>query len=330
MHRCLYAGTLAVPSETKADLASAGIELVVNPHGRALSEDDLISLLGDFDAVLAGPERYSAGVISSSERLRIIARTGVGYDKVDVNAATQNHVYVTWTPVPELASSVADMAVGLMLALVKRIPQLNEEVREGRWERQRWSTEVGDLRGHTLGLLGLGRIGSEVAARAKTFGMRVIYYDVVRMEQRERELSIEYVPLEQLLARSDVLSIHAPLTPETKNIIDHAALEKMKPTAFLVNTSRGELVDEKALAEALRSKRLAGAGLDVLSQEPPTAGHVFYKLGEDLPNLILTGHVAFGKDTFGAMVAAACEDVKRALRGETPRYLLNPGVTPKP
>ncbi len=330
MHRCLYAGTLVLPSETKSNLASAGIELVVNPHGRALTESDLISLLGDCDAVLAGPERYSAEVISSSKRLRIIARTGVGYDKVDVNAATENHVYVTWTPVPELASSIADMAMGLVLALVKRIPRLNAEVREGRWERQRWSTEVGDLRGHTMGLLGLGRIGSEVAARAKTFGMKVIYYDVVRMEQREKELSIEYVPLETLLVQSDVLSIHAPLTPETRNIIGRAALEKMKPTAFLVNTSRGELVDENALADALRANRLAGAGLDVLSQEPPIAGHVFYKLGDGLPNLILTGHVAFGRDTFGAMVAAACDDVKRALRGETPRYLLNPGVTPKP
>jgi phosphoglycerate dehydrogenase-like enzyme len=295
-----------------------------------LSESDLISLLGDFDAVLAGPERYSADVISSSKRLKIISRTGVGYDKVDVKAASENHVYVTWTPVPELASSVADMAIGLMLALVKRIPQLNSEVREGRWERQRWSTEVGDLRGHTLGLLGLGRIGVEVAARARAFGMRVIYYDVVRMEQREKELSIEYVPLDGLLAESDVLSIHAPLTPETRNIIGRAALEKMKSTALLVNTSRGELVDENALAEALRTNKLAGAGLDVLSQEPPTAGHAFYKLDDALPNLILTGHVAFGRDTFGAMVAAACDDVKRALRGETPKYLLNPGVTPKP
>ncbi len=324
MSRCLYAGTLALPSETASELAAEGIELVVNPYGRAPTEDELVALLPDFDAVLAGPEPYTASVISSSKRLKIIARTGVGYDKVDVRAATKNHVFVTWTPVPELASSVADQAIALMLAVVKRTVQMNEDVRAGRWERQRWSTEVGDLRGRTLGLLGLGRIGSEVATRATAFGMNVIYYDVVRMEQREKELPIRYVPIERLLAESDVLSIHAPLTPETRNLINEASLQLMKPSAILINTSRGEIVNEKALAEALEANRLAGAGLDVLAKEPPVEGHVFYRLGERLPNLVLTGHVAFGSDTFRAMVKAACGDVRRALKGELPKYLLNP------
>jgi D-3-phosphoglycerate dehydrogenase len=322
--KCLYAGTLTLPPETVSELAADGIELVVNPYGRAPTEDELIALLPDFDAVLAGPEPYTANVVASSKRLKIIARTGVGYDKVDIAAATRNHVFVTWTPVPELASSVADQAIALMLALVKRTAQMNEEVRAGRWERQRWSTEVGDLRGHTLGLLGLGRIGSEVAVRATAFGMKVIYYDVIRMEQREKELPIRYVPVERLLAESDVISIHAPLTPETRNLINEASLRLMKPSAILVNTSRGEIVNEKALAEALETNRLAGAGLDVLTKEPPTEGHVFYRLGDRIPNLILTGHVAFGADTFRAMMKAACNDVRRALKGELPKYLLNP------
>ena len=328
MQRCLYAGTLALPHGLAADLAADGIELVVNPRGRTLTEDDLVSLLGEFDAVIAGPEPYSERVIASaSRRLKVIARTGVGYDKVDVAAATRNKVFVTWTPIPELASSVADQTIALILALVKRIPQMNAEVRSGKWERQRWSTEVRDLRGHTLGLLGLGRIGTEVATRARAFGMKVVYNDVVRMKQLEVSLPVEYVPFERLLSESDILSVHAPLTPDTRKIINEVSLSKMKSTAILVNTSRGEIVDEEALADALVKKRILGAGLDVLSQEPPAPGHVFYRLGERLPNLILTGHVAFGKDTFGAMVAAACNDVRRALRGEVPKYLLNPEVS---
>jgi len=330
MYRCLYAGTLALPPETGSELASEGIELVVNPYGRMPTESELISLLGDFDAVLAGPEPYPGNVTASSKRLKIIARTGVGYDKIDLAAATRNHVFVTWTPIPELSSSVAEQTFALILALVKRIPQLNTAVREGKWERERWSKEVGDLRGRTLGLLGLGRIGREVALRAKAFGMRVIYYDIVRMDPLERELSIEYVPLDRLLRESDMLSIHVPLTSQTRNIIDGAAIRKMKPTAILVNTSRGELVDERSLADALIENRLLGAGLDVLSQEPPTAGHVFYELRDRIPNLILTGHVAFGSDTFRAMVGAACDDIKRALRGQVPKYLLNPEVSGKP
>jgi len=316
------------PPEARQGLREAGVELVLNPHHQVLTEEDLLALLPGFDAVIAGPEPYSDSVISTaSPRLRIIARTGVGYDKVDVASASRNGVFVTWTPIPELSSSVADLAIALILALVKKVPRLNAEVRMGKWDRQKWSDEVGDLRGKTLGLLGMGRIGGEVAARARAFGMNLIYNDVVRMEELEKKLPAEFVSLERLLSDSDVLSVHVPLTADNRGIIDAVALRKMKRTAILVNTSRGELVDEEALAEALTSGEIAGAGLDVLSQEPPAPGHVFYNLGERIPNLILTGHVAFGRDTVRAMFMAACDDVKRVMSGEDPKYLLNPGLT---
>ena len=316
------------PPEARQGLREAGVELVLNPHHQVLTEEDLLALLPGFDAVIAGPEPYSDSVISTaSPRLRIIARTGVGYDKVDVASASRNGVFVTWTPIPELSSSVADLAIALILALVKKVPRLNAEVRMGKWDRQKWSDEVGDLRGKTLGLLGMGRIGGEVAVRARAFGMNLIYNDVVRMEELEKKLPAEFVSLERLLSDSDVLSVHVPLTADNRGIIDAVALRKMKRTAILVNTSRGELVDEEALAEALTSGEIAGAGLDVLSQEPPAPGHVFYNLGERIPNLILTGHVAFGRDTVRAMFMAACDDVKRVMSGEDPKYLLNPGLT---
>lgn len=314
---------MSLPTEVNGVLSQHGIELTRNPRGRPLSEDDLIVLLRGYDAVIAGPEPYTAKVMDNAPGLRIIARTGVGYDKVDVDAATQRKIYVTWTPIPELAQSMAEQTFALILSLVKRTPQLNGAIRQGRWDRTAWSKEIRDLYPMTLGLLGTGRIGSEVAKRAKAFQMKVIYYDAVRMTDLESALGIEYVPLDDLLERSDVLSIHVPLTPQTKGMVNAEALGRMKPSALIINTARGGIVDESALASALEKGAIGGAALDALTEEPPSERHVFYKLGDRLPTLIVTPHTGIGTETVKAMAMAAAEDVARVLNGQKPKYPLN-------
>jgi phosphoglycerate dehydrogenase-like enzyme len=324
--KCLYGGTLTLPADTRANLASQGIELTENPYHRPLTEDDLVSLIPGYDAVLAGPEPYTAKVIGASDKLKVIARTGVGFDKVDLQAATKRGIYVTWTPIEELSTSVAEHTMALILAQVKRLPQMNFAIRHGTWERQKWSSEIRDLYSLKLGLLGVGRIGSEVAKRAKSFGMTVIYNDQIRAESLEKAGVVEYVPFDTLLAESDVLSIHVPLTPETKGIVGDKAIHLMKKGSIIVNTSRGGIVDEKALMDALVENRLGGASLDVLTEEPPSEHHIFYKLGDRIPSLMLTGHIGFGTATSGAMVRAATDDIGRVLNGQVPKYLLNKDV----
>jgi phosphoglycerate dehydrogenase-like enzyme len=183
--------------------------------------------------------------------------------------------------------------------------------------------ESDDLYYLSFGLLGAGRIGKEVVKRVKAFGAKVIYHDVVRAVDMEEALGVEHVTFDELLSRVDVLSIHTPLTPQTRGVINAAAIEKMKRNAVIINTARGEIIDERALADALEKGRIRGAGLDALTQEPPREGHVFYKLGDRFPNLVLTPHVGFGRHTFDLMVRAAAEDVARVLQGEVPKYSIN-------
>lgn len=323
MKRCLYSGTFSLPPEVKSRLQEKSIELVVNPYGHALSEDELLALLPDFDAVLASSEPYTEQVLAACPKLKIIARTGVGYDNVDVGAATRRGIYVTWTPIPELSYAIAEQTFGLILSFLKRIPSLNSSIREGKWDRMKWSGEIEDLYPKTLGLLGLGRIGAEVARRAKCHRMNLIYHDAVRMANIEEELGIRYVSLDELLSTADIISIHVPVTPETRGLINEKTIRKMKTTAIIVNTARGAIIDEQALARALTENRLKGALLDVLSEEPPSEKHVFFKLGERIPNLIITAHTGAGQETVRAMALAATDDVIGALIGKVPKYLLN-------
>lgn len=322
MLKCLYAGTLALPAEAREALATHGVELVRKRLARPPRERELQSAIANVDAVLAGAEPYTAKLIESAHRLKIIARTGIGYDAIDIRAAAAKGVIVTWTPIPELASSVAEHTIALILASSRRIPFLDREVRQGRWERSKWSGDISDLHGQTLGILGLGRIGKEVARRGGAFGMRVVYHDLRRMADAERELGVRYASFGELLEISDILSLHIPLTPRTYNLIDSKAISRMKSTAVLVNTSRGAVVDESALAEALRKGIIRGAALDVMTEEPPSRKHVFYKLRDELPSLILTPHLGAGRDAFRAMAGTAVADVIRVLGGEKPRYPL--------
>src|SRR5437870_2051663 len=180
MKRCLYTGTFPISPDIKAYLNAHNVDLNLNPDGVALTENRLVQLIPEYDATLASSEKYTQRVLSSAPLLRVIARTGVGYDNVDVDAATKQGIYVTWTPIPELAYAMAEHTVNLTLSVLKRTCNLNAAIRNGVWERGRWMQESDDLYYLTFGLLGAGRIGREVAKRVKAFGATVIYHDVVR------------------------------------------------------------------------------------------------------------------------------------------------------
>ena len=286
----------------------------------------MIELLKGCRAAIVIGEPLTRRVIDSSSELRIIAKVGVGYDNIDVKEATERGVFVALTPVPEQAKAMAEYTFALMLSLAKKVPSGNQEIRSGRWGAPTAAGEVEDLYDKTLGLLGVGRIGAEVAKRAKAFEMPTLYYDLVRRTDLEETLGIVYVPFEELLSRSDILSIHVPLTSQTTNWLDGDAMARMKKGALLINTARGAIVDEKALARALNEHTLGGASLDALTQEPPEPGHVFYMLGDRLPNLILTPHMGFSKKVVSAMATAAADQVVETLGGARPKYVLNPEV----
>lgn len=245
-------------------LEAAGFEIVYPPEGvRLYDEQRLIDHLRGIDAMLAGMEPLSRRVLESSD-LRAIARFGVGYDAIDVAAATDRGVAVTITPGANQIS-VAEHTMALILGVLRGLPGRDQTVRDGSWRRP----PLNRLSGQTLGLLGFGRIGKEVVPRAQAFGVQVIAYDPFPDLELMRRRGVEGVSFEQLLARSDILSLHLPCTQATAKIINRTTLTQMKRGVVLINTARGGLVDEDALAEALASGQAGGAGLDAFDVEPP-------------------------------------------------------------
>lgn len=329
MKKCLLAITgvgTRYPKDIRDFLRHHDVESIDNPHSSTLTEEQLLEVIPEVDAVLASVEPYTPKTLNAAGRLKVISRVGVGYNNIDLRTATKMGICVTWTPIPELAYAVAEHTFAHTLSLVKKIPFMNKDVREGRWESDKWSSLVGDLYGLTLGLLGLGRIGSEVARRAKAFRMNVIYNDLVRRRDLEKSLALRFVSLEKLFSEADIISIHTPLTPKTIGLVSREAIARMKKDAILVNTARGQIIDEEALMEALESGRIAGACLDVLSEEPPSERHVFYKLGDRISNLVLTPHLDYGPRTARSLIMTAAEDAVRVLNGKRPKYLLNKDV----
>ncbi len=286
---------------------------------RVYTEEELVRDLHGVDAVISGGEKFSAGVIEATDRLKVIGRFGVGLDNVDLDAATRKGVFVTITPV--LAETCADLTFGLILALARRIVEVDSAVRSGGWETEKFAGR--DVHGATLGISGLGRIGSAVAKRARGFDMKVLYYSRTRKPDLEKELGLEYVDLDTLLKESDFVSLHVPLTEKTVKMIGERELRLMKKTAFLINMSRGLVVDEKALYKALAEGWITGAGLDVLSMEPPSPENPLMKLR----NVVLTPHVGSATvECRRRMAATVVDEVLRVLEGKMPRYLANPEV----
>lgn len=269
-------------------ISERGVQLLKQQAGWNVvltTKETLNAEIGDAEALIVrSATRVTPELLDKARKLRVVGRAGVGVDNIDLPEATKRGVLVMSTPGGN-AVSVAEHTFALLLALARQVPRLDKAIHEGRWEKS--SAAGTEVRGKTLGLIGLGRIGSEVALRAEAFDMRVLGYDPFISEAAAHEVSVELVPLEKLLAESDFVSLHAALSPATQNLINAKTLEKMKKGARLVNAARGELIDEAALAEALKSGKLAGAALDVFVEEPPKNSPLV-----GLPNVIATPHVA--------------------------------------
>ncbi len=302
-----------------AKLEAAGCEIVHPPKYGPLTVAELLPQLVGIDAVLAGMDPFNAEVLASPEaaQLKIISRWGIGIDAVDLAAAAKHGVVVTNTP-GLLNNAVADYAMAMLLAMARRLPQGARSLQAGQWDSE-WGPDMG---GKTLGLIGCGGIGQAVAKRARGFDMRIIGCDPAPSEEA-RALGIEFMSMEQLLAEADFISLHSALTPATRGLIGEAQLRAMKPTAMLLNTARGAVIDEPALARALTEGWIAGAALDVFAVEPLPTDHLLH----GVPNLLLTPHQASLGYGSGAKVSGAVADaVLDLLAGRRPRWVVNPDV----
>lgn len=282
-------------------------------------EDELIRALPGVEGIIFSIDPLSARVLDAADSLKVVAKLGVGYDSVDLDAANRNRIYVANVP-GVLEDSVADFTFGLILALARKIPYADRLVKSGGW-RGILST---DVFGKCLGIIGMGRIGCEVARRALGFKMKVVYSDIGPVDNEfVRENGFEYLPLEKLLAVADYVSIHCNLSDATRNLLNRERLELMRPSAFLINTARGPIVEEDALIAMVREGRIAGAALDVYASEPPDASHF-----HDLDNLITTTHSAsFTHETLNKMGAGAAEAIVDVLEGRPPRSWVNQDFT---
>lgn len=274
--------------------------------------DALVSLLSD---------PIDAEVFDAAPKLKIVAQLAVGFDNIDVKEATKRGIYVTNTP-GVLTETTADFAWALLMAVARRVVEADKYVRSGQW-KVGWHPSMllgRDIYGATLGIVGIGRIGEAVARRAKGFGMEILYYDVVRRQDLETQLGIEYVDLDTLLQKSDFVSIHVPLMKETYHLIDERRLKLMKKTAYLINNSRGPVVDEKALYKALKEGTIAGAGLDVFEQEPLPIDSPLLKL----ENVVLAPHISSASyETRSRMAEMVAQNLIAFFEGKTPPNLVN-------
>jgi len=272
-------------------------------------------------------DTIDAPLLAAAPRLRVVSTMAAGYDNIDVEAATRQGVLVTNTP-GILTETTADFAFALLLAAARRVTEGERAVREGRWTSWHPSFLLGrDVHGATLGIIGLGEIGRALARRARGFEMRVLYHSRRRKRDVEEELGIEYVSFDDLLSQADFVSVHVPLSPETRHLFADAAFERMKPTAILINTSRGAVLDEAALHRALETKRIAGAAIDVAEAEPLPKHDPLLRL----PNLLATPHIASASiATRSRMAEMAVENLLAALAGRMPPHCVNPEALARP
>jgi len=306
------------------DMLEERFEVEVYPEDRAIPREVLMEKVKGIDALLPLlTDKVDAEVMDAAgENLKIIANYAVGYDNIDVDAATKRKIAVTNTP-GVLTETTADMAWALMFAVARRVVEADKFTRAGKFKG--WGPMMflgGDVYGKTLGVVGVGRIGSAVAKRAKGFNMRVLYTDVVRNKEIEKEVGAKKVELDELLRESDFVTLHVPLMPSTRHLIGERELKLMKKTAYLINTSRGPVVDERALVEALRKGEIAGAGLDVYENEPELSPGL-----AELDNVVLTPHIASASvETRTRMATLAAENIIAFFEGKRPPTIVNPEV----
>ena len=315
--------TRALPGDTIRRI-SKDFQVTVYPKDRNITKDELLTYVKDADAIISMlSDPIDADVLAAGKNLKVVANYAVGFNNIDVAAATARGIAVVNTP-GVLTEATADLAWALLLAVSRRVLEGDAMTRAGKFRG--WAPELllgVPVYGQTLGIVGAGRIGRAVARRARGFGMRILYHNRSRLAAEvEQELGMAYASLDELLAESDFVSLHCPLSPETHHLIGAAELSKMKPTAVLINTARGPVVDEQALLTALRNKQIFGAGLDVYEREPMLTPGL-----ADLPNVILTPHIGTGDvRTRVAMVDMVVDDVIAVLENRRPRHIVNPEV----
>jgi D-3-phosphoglycerate dehydrogenase len=296
-------------------LRAAGIEVVISDKGKALTEAELLSVIENYDGIIVGTDPMTPTVIQKGKNLKIIAKNGVGYDNINLETATAQGVYVTFTP-GAVEQTVADSTFALIFALARNIVPGNTAVRNGEWPRI-----IGtDVSNKKLGVIGLGRIGKNVVIRSKGFNMDVYSYDPCADDAFCEQYGVQQVDLETLFKTCDIVTVHAPLMDSTRHLVNERTISFMKPESVLINTSRGELVDEQALYNALKEKKIAGAAIDVFSQEPPAKDNPLF----DLENVILTPHIAgYSRDALVASGTMVAESIVAAMRDEIPPYVVN-------
>lgn len=304
-------------------LKGSGCELIIPPKYGPHRQETLVPLLEGADAVFASTDQFNRDVLSckAASKLKLISRWGVGYDSIDVAAATEQGIVVAYVP-GLLNEAVADFAFGLLLAIARRIHVGHLDMSQGVW-RGAWGH---DVNGKTLGIIGCGRIGTAMARRGTGFGMRLLGHDICKNEEAEK-LGMEYVALDELLAQSDFVSLHAASTPQNRGLIGEAQLRKMKPTAYLINTARGALIDEAALCKALHERWIAGAAIDAYIAEPLAADHPLRKA----PNALLTPHLAsFARETGERVSMCAAQAIVDLQQGRKPQFVVNSDVFKSP
>ena len=307
-------------------IAEEGID-VLRRHAEVdvkigLKPDELISIIGDYEALIVRSQtQVTAEVIAAGDKLQVIGRAGVGVDNINVEEATNRGIIVVNAPTGNTISA-AEHTIALMLALARHIPQANAVLKSGVWQRSHFmGTEV---RGKTLGVIGLGNVGSEVARRARALEMKTIAYDPHISAEYARNLRVELVPFEKLLAESDFITLHTKLSASTKKLIGARELALTKPSVRIINTARGEILDEEALAQAVKEKKIAGAAIDVFVTEPTTQCSLF-----EIDEIIVTPHL--GASTTEAQAMAAKDVIEQIIdvsNGKPPRYAVNAPFIP--
>lgn len=295
-------------------LEEKGYEIIKNETGKPLNNKEMSVLIEDVDGIIIGIDDLNTGIIKQASNLKVISKYGVGVDNIDIEAATTQGIVVTNTPKANI-DAVADLTFALMLALARRIPEANRETKAGNWKKF-IGTSVWRKK---LGVIGLGKIGRQVVKRARGFEMEILCYDIIQDEEFARQFGVRYVDLETLLKESDYITIHTPLNNATKGMIGYKELEMINENAFLINTSRGGIIDEKALYDALKNNKIKGAALDAYEKEPPEKSPLV-----ELKNIIMTSHNgAYTKEAINNMGIQAAQNLIDVLEGREPENRVN-------
>lgn len=292
-------------------LKDAEIEVVMNPYGRVIKEDEMVELIKDMDGIIVGIDPITKRVIDNASKLKVISKYGVGVDNIDLESAKERNIVVTNTPNAN-SNAVAELTVGLIISVLRNIPLSDRRVREKKWDRF-----IGyELYGKTLGVIGTGSIGKRVIKLLRGFDLNIFCYDKFPDYEWAEKENVKYVNFDELLKRSDIITIHIPLTEETRHLISERELSLMKKTAIIINTSRGGIINERDLYKFLKEGKIYGAGLDVLEDEPPQNSPLI-----ELDNVVITSHIgSHTQESIENMAFMAIDNLISVLKGKEPKF----------